>query len=249
MATITTFYGLYLPSLGDGAGNGQIWATQVNNNFTVIDTTMNGLVTKVDPRTTGTFQHGTAPNYFELEADGTPVLHGDATVWNDINISLVPPQGGGAAPAIIAFNGDANLDCYAFKGTGAGTDEIHSSFEVLHDYLEGSDLHYHIHWYPTTAAVGDVKWTLRYAWFNRGTVPGAATSVSEVSTTPGVAWREQTTSFTISGIGKTMGSRFVFSISRSPADPQDTYAAYVAVTDTGAHYEKDGLGSRQMLVK
>jgi len=249
MATTTTFYGLYLPSVGDGSGNGQQWGPQVNNNFSVIDATMAGLMTKVNPRSTGTYQHGTAPDYFELEADGTPVLHGDATAWNDINISLVPPQGGAAAPAIIAFNGDANLDCYAFSGTNPTPDEIHSSLEILHDYLEGSDLNFHIHWYPTTAAVGNVKWNLRYTWFNRGTVPGAATTVSVVEATSGVAWQEETSGFTISGAGMTMGSRFVFSIFRDATDPQDTYAANAAVTDTGIHYERDGFGSRQMLVK
>ena len=249
MATTTTFYGLYLPSIGDGSGNGQQWGTQVNNNFTVIDTAMNGFVPKVNPRTTGTYEHGTAPNYFELESDGTAVLHGDATAWNDINISLVPPQGGAAAPAIIAFNGDANLDCYAFSGTNPTPDEIHSSLEILHDYLEGSDLNFHIHWYPTTAAVKNVKWNLRYTWFNRGTVPGAATTVSVVSATSGVAWQGQTTAFSISGAGKTMGSRFVFSIFRDATDAQDTYAHNAAVTDMGVHYEKDGFGSRQMLVK
>ena len=43
----------------------------------------------------------------------------------------------------------------------------------------------------------------------------------------------------------TIGERRVNnnSVSRSP-DPRDnTYAADVAVTDTGAHYKKDGLGS------
>jgi len=52
-----------------------------------------------------------------------------------------------------------------------------------------------------------------------------------------------------SGAGKTMGSRFVFAIFRDPADVDDTYGDYAAVTDAGAHYEKDGFGSRQMLVK
>ena len=249
MATTTTFYGLYLPSIGDGSGNGQQWGPQVNNNFTVIDTTMNGLVTKVDPRSTGVYQHGTAPDYFEIEADGTAVLHGEATSWNDINISLVPPAGGAAAPAVIPFNGDSRLDCYAFSGTNPTPDEVHSSLEILHDYLEGSDIQFHIHWYPTTAAVGNVKWKLRYTWFNRGTVPGPATTVSAVAATSGVAWSEKTTAFTISGAGMTMGSRLVFTIFRDATDPQDTYAANAAVTDTGIHYERDGFGSRQMLVK
>lgn len=192
---------------------------------------------------------GSSANYTEFTADGTMIFRGEAAVWNDVNISLVPPQGGAAAPAIIAFNGDANLDCYAFSGTNHTPDEVHSSLEVLHGYEEGTDIHFHIHTYPTDANTGDAKLTLRYAWFNRGTVPGAATSVPLVLPMPGVAWQETTFSWIIPGAGKTMGSRFVFSIFRDPTDPQDTYAHNLAFTDAGIHYDIDQVGSREILVK
>lgn len=193
--------------------------------------------------------HQDLPNRDAYGTHPTPSIYGTTTVWNDINASMVPMRGGGSEPAIIAFNGDSRLDCYALNGTTAVVDEIHRSLEILHDYKEGSDIHFHIHWYPTTAAVGNVKLQVRYAWFNRGNVPGSATTVSLVQTTPGVAWQEQTASWTISGAGKTMGSRFVFNIFRDAADPQDTYAADIAITDAGVHYEVDAIGSRQILVK
>ncbi len=249
MATTTTFYGLYLPSIGDGSGNSQQWGVQVNNNFTVIDSTMNGLVTKVDPRTTGTFQHGTAPDYFELETDGTPVLHGAATVWDDINISILPPTNAAGVPDVVAFNGDATLLCYSFHGTTTSVHKVASSMEILHGYKEGSDIHFHVHWYPTTAGAGNVKWILVYTWFNKGTIPPASTTVTSVVAASGVAWQEQTTSWTISGAGMEHGSRLVFELQRNPADAQDTYTGGAAVTDMGVHYEKDTLGSRQILVK
>lgn len=198
---------------------------------------------------TGQKKFGTDTDNSTFEADGTLKFNGAATVEDDINISLVPPQGGAAAPAIIAFNGDARLDCYAFSGTNAIPDEIHSSLEILHSYEEGSDISFHLHWYPTNATLGNVKWQLRYTWFNKGTVPGAAVTVAVVSATSGVAWQEQTTAFSISGAGKTMGSRFVFSIFRDATDAQDTYARYAAVTDMGVHYEKDTVGSRTTLTK
>ncbi len=192
---------------------------------------------------------GSGTDYTEFEADGTMKFVGEAAVWNDVNISLVPPQGGASAPAIIAFNGDTNLDCYAFSGTNPTPDEVHSSLEVLHGYEEGTDIHFHIHTYPTDANTGNAKLSLRYSWFNRGETPTAGATVSQVLPMPGVAWKETTFSWTISGAGKTMGSRFVFSIFRDATDPQDTYAHDLAFTDAGIHYEIDQVGSREVLVK
>lgn len=192
---------------------------------------------------------GSSANYTEFQADGTMRFVGDAAVWNDINISLVPPQGGAAAPAIIAFNGDSNLDCYALSGTNPTPDEIHSSLEVLHGYEEGTDLRFHIHTYPTNANTGNVKLSLRWTWFNRGTVPGAATTSTVVMPMPGEAWHETTFTWVIPGAGKTMGSRFVFSVFRDATDPEDTYAHDLAITDAGIHYEIDQVGSREVLVK
>lgn len=198
---------------------------------------------------TGKKKFGDNSNHSYFDSDGTLRHVGNATIWDDINVSMVPPAGGGAAPAIIAFNGDTMLDCYAFAGIGAVPDEFHSSLEILHAYKEGSDIHFHIHWYPTDANTGNVKWQLRYTWFNRGTVPPAATTVSSTQATPGVAWQEMTANFVISGAGKTMGSRFVFVLFRDPADAADTYAHQAAVTDMGIHYEKDSEGSNTILTK
>lgn len=202
-------------------------------------------VTKSGDQTiSGPKRFGTDTDNTTFEADGTMKMNGAATVWDDINVSLVPAAGGGSLPSVIAFNGDARLDCYAFNGTTATTDEIHSSLEILHGYKEGSDIKFHLHWYPTTAAAGNVKWHLRYTWFNPGTLPGAAATATAVAATSGVAWKEQATSFTLTGTGKVMGSRLVFSLFRDPADAADTYTAAAAVTDMGVHYERDTFGSR-----
>lgn len=192
---------------------------------------------------------GSAANYTEFLADGTMRFVGDSTVWNDINISLVPPQGGATAPAIIAFNGDARLDCYAFSGTNTTPDEIHSSMETLHGYKEGTDIRFHLHWYPTNTTVANIKWQFRYTWFNRDNVPGAAQTMTITETTSGVAWQEKTSVFVVPGAGKTMGSRLVFSIFRDATDPADTYGFNAAVSDMGVHYEIDQVGSREVLVK
>ena len=191
---------------------------------------------------------GDATDNTTIEADGTVVCNGAATTWNDINISLVPPAGGAAAPAVIAVNGDAWLDCYAFAGLKATPDVVHSGMEILHDYKEGLDITFHIHWAPVNTTVANVKWHLRYAWFNRLGIP-TGVSAFVTSTTSGVAWQEQTSGITISGTGKRMGSRFLFAIIRDATDVADTYLFNAATFDMGVHYEKDMMGSRQITTK
>lgn len=164
MSSTTTFYGLYLPSIGDGSANGQLWGQQVNNNFTTIDTTMNGLVTKVNPRTTGTFQHGTAPDYFEMEATGFPVRHGAAEGWKDIVFPIIPKFTGAGNPNYVAFIGGVIKAPRFAVGDGVDLD----ASEFIHDWQEGTDLHIHLHWTSMTnvAATRGVKWQVALTYVN-----------------------------------------------------------------------------------
>ncbi len=207
-------------------------------------------VTKSTAQTiTGAKKFGTDTNNTSFEADGSMVHTGEATVWDDINVSMLPPTTAASVPDIIAFNGDASLVCYGFHGTTTAVHKLASSLEILHGYKEGSDIHFHLHWYPDNATAGNIKWKLVYTWFNPGTVPAASTLVTAVVAAPGVAWKEQTTAFTISGAGMKMGSRFVFELQRDPADASDTYTGRGAVSDMGIHYEKDTEGSRTIFTK
>jgi len=195
---------------------------------------------------------GGATDYTEFEADGTRRARGGATTWNDINVSVVPLTAGSATPATIDFLGDTGvgkLKCVGFSGTNPTPDEIPFTREILHDYEEGSDIRIHIHWYPINNTVGNVKWQMRYTWFERETVPPAPVTVSSVQATSGTAWQEQTTNFVVSGAGMKMGSRFVCNIFRNSQDVQDTYAFNAAVTDMGIHILSDTDGSRELLTK
>lgn len=195
-------------------------------------------------------KYGGNTNYSEFEADGTLHFVGDATVWNDINISLIPPVTGSAAPSIIAVNGDSRLKCYAFSGTNVTPDELSSSLELLHDYKESSDIVPHLHWAPSTADAGNVKWQLRYMWIQRNGVATGGATITVTTATPGVAWETVRSDFpTISGTGKGIGSRFVYNLFRDAADAADTYAHDAAVFDFGLHFEIDTVGSRQIQQK
>jgi hypothetical protein len=198
----------------------------------------------------GVTQLGTATDYTEFQADGSLKMVGAATVWTAMDAGLIPPHGTSATPAVIKFNGDSILDCYAFSGTNPTPDVYSSMAEMPRGYKDGADVHLHVQWFPTTTNVGNVKWQLRYVMFNHGgVVPGPAQTVSIVQTTPGVAWQEQTAIFDILGTGMTLGARLIYYLFRDATDVQDTYAFNAGVTGIGIHTEIDQIGSRQHEVK
>jgi hypothetical protein len=183
-------------------------------------------------------------DYTGIEVDGTLRFVGDATVFNDINISGNSLGVGPTSPGTVALVGSGILT-YAFIGTGVQVDELHGSVEILHDYLEGSNIVPHVHWMPTTSDVGNVKWQMEYMWVNRGGTAVASTTTSVVTAAGGTAWVGHISNFpAVSGAGMGMGSRFAFRIFRDPADGSDTYAFDAALLDIGIHYEVDTVGSR-----
>lgn len=227
--------------LADDTGSGKF---VLQNNATLNNPIINGGIF-TDPI------FGTVPNYSTFEADGTYVANGDATTWQDINLSGSSLATGSAAPGKVALD-SSNILAYAFSGTNVTPDELHGSFEILHDYKEGTTIYPHVHWCPTTAGAGNVKWQLEYIWINGSGTFSSPTTVANTVSAGGVAWVEMRTplpSTGISGSGKTMGSRFAFRLFRDAADAADTYAASAALLDIGIHYERDTLGSRTMTTK
>jgi len=200
-------------------------------------------------KATDTLRLGGESDYTEIEADGTIKCAGDATTFNDINISGLALGTGPAAPSIISLNSTGVL-AYAFIGTGVLADELHGSIEALHDYLEGSDIVPHVHWCPTTNDAGDVKWQLEYIWISRtGTITGS-TTIDVTTAAGGTAWVLKRSDFpAVSGANRQIGDRFMFRIFRDPADLADTYGFDAAILDVGIHYQKDTMGSRGVTTK
>lgn len=223
--------------VGDIAVNG-FKITSINNGDIVIR-----------PNGTGNIYLGGENDYTKIEPDGTVVSIGNATVYDDINKSLLPLSTGVGVPDIIAVNGDTFLRVRAFDGNTL-IERLGESLEILHGYEEGSNIIPHLHWAPTTNGSGDVKWQLRYMWLNRDETFTSAQTISVVVPAGGVAWKENRTSFPeINGAGKQIGSRFVFVLFRDPTDAQDTYAADAAAFDFGVHYRMDMNGSRGVVEK
>jgi hypothetical protein len=129
---------------------------------------------------TGVTQIGTpGTNYTEIEADGTLVFNGDATVWEDqqINISSVKLPTS-SAPTWTSYKGSQVL---AFD---VG-DKIYFTAQLSHKYEEDADIEFHIHYaLPTDgdAANDTMKWEFTHSWSNiNGTIPAETTVTTETN--------------------------------------------------------------------
>lgn len=169
-------------------------------------------------------------------------------VWQDINLNILSLHGGATAPDTFTIPGTSLL-ISSFIGN-ATTQDCNGSLEILHDYLEGSEIHAHLHWCPTTTNPGNVKWNLEYAWININTAITTSTTLSVVQASTQIVGEHQTAVFPfISGNNMLIGSRFVFRLFRNPTDVLDTYPDHAGAFDFGIHYQLDALGSHTVTVK
>jgi hypothetical protein len=200
---------------------------------------------------------GTSVNYTEFEADGTLKMNGDATVWNDWNLSRdFTPTTGAGVPARNALIGNIVKDQFAVNDALQ-----YMSSELLHDWKEGSDLQVHVHWATgglNDATVRGVKWEIEYTVCNpleSSVAPTAYTATLTQSNEFSIpaAQPDRThrvsTIYTIPGSTLKIGAQLLMRLKRiasvtNPAPANDPF-----VISFGVHFEADTLGSRTVMSK
>ena len=204
----------------------------------ILGGTINGAVIGGTSATTGTF------GYLN-----TSKLTHTVEPWDDIVIAASALGAGASAPNLVSFLGAGNLKILSFDG-GATMEQLYGSFEMLHTWKEGTTISPHVHWSPTTADAGDVKWQLEYSISNQaGTFP-AVTPISGTGAAGGTAWTHNFTAFTdITMSGITIGAIVNFRLFRDPGDGADTYAANAGLSSFGVHFQKDTAGSASRTTK
>lgn len=142
---------------------------------------------------------------------------------------------------------DTGITTYAF----APTEYVDGIFELQHDYMEGTDLTFHVHWQGITAPGGgtdNVQFQLIYTLGRSGVVLASATTITvEVAVTTQYAFN--ISSFAaITGTTFLIGDQFLFNFGRIAASA-DEYAGDALVATVGIHYQVDTLGSAQIASK
>jgi hypothetical protein len=185
-------------------------------------------------------------NFTKFESDGTMVMNGTATVWEDLRFPATAINPAGAASAMVFDT--TNI---GFTAGAAGTQVIAIIGQMPHSWKEGSDIYPHIHWEPTTTNTGNVLWRLEYKWTNIGdTEPAGFTTLDILDAGDGTALKHQIASFAaISGAGKTISSIITMKVSRIGGDATDTYTGDALLKEFDIHFESDTLGSRSEFTK
>ena len=192
-----------------------------------------------------------ATNYSQFEEDGTLEFNGNATIWRDVNLGaalLSRPASG--APDIDEFvdegGTDTGIETYAF----AQGEKVSGSLEIQHDYKEGSDIVFHVHWQGIAAPTGtdQVRWQLIYTFGKDGDTLDAVTTAADQTAIDTQYKFYRTDVVTISDATIDIGDQLLFQLSRIVA-AVDNYGGDALIATVGIHYECDTHGSRAITTK
>lgn len=198
---------------------------------------------------------GGESSYAEFEDDGTLEFMGDATVWDDLRVSLERGKVAGAnTPTWAKFqdNGAGSAGVYAYQF--ADGDEIWFSVQMPHGWKVASTIYPHLHWSPSSDVdpADNVGIGLEYCWvdiyedFGNTTIITRDVSTGVNNNNAHLIHNFSTTG--ISGTGHTLSSVLHCRFFRQAAGA-DNYAAAIWGHEIDFHYEIDTVGSRQALSK
>lgn len=201
---------------------------------------------------------GAPTNYSSFESDGTLVFTGTATVWEDYVTPLTKANFAGASndPTSTKLFDDGSGSAGVWSLVFSDGDEVIAAPQMPHGWKEGSDISPHIHFMCLT----DVDPTdafgieFEYTWADKDEDFPGNTTIATINVDTGVDTANMhqlanVTASPISGAGHTISSILLCRIKRVAATAGDNYAGGVAILDFDVHYEKDMVGSREILVK
>ncbi|KKN75798.1 hypothetical protein LCGC14_0376740 [marine sediment metagenome] len=197
---------------------------------------------------------GSGSNYSQFEGDGTYVMKGAATVWNDLILPLSSARVPAAnAPSWTSFIG--NLNAYTYDVN----DFQEFSTEIEHGYKSGSTFEFHIHGAVNGSNVDDrtIKFEIEYtiadtpAESGFGDVYPATTTINGELTIPAATTdltafsihigTDSTGSFVQGAIVNGRVRRITSTGTEPTGDP--------FLTEVGIHAEDDTIGSRTETAK
>jgi hypothetical protein len=202
---------------------------------------------------------GTASNYFEVEADGTLKLNGDATTHEDLRVPMTSTKlGGSKDPGFSVFktNGAGSQGIFIYWFDKSAEEELYFAVQMPHSW-KGTAITPHIHWIPKTngALNATVEWGFEYSWSAIGGTFGNSNIIYTKTTTSGdttlVADKHYMSNFadiTLATPG--LSSMLICRVFRNATDgTDDTYDDDAGVLEFDFHYEIDSLGSHTPTVK
>ncbi len=166
--------------------------------------------------------------------------------WRDINLgAALVTKPASSAPIVDEFKDSAGADTGIETHSFADGDKVSGGFEMQHDYKEGSDFFFHIHWQGITAPSGTdyVKWQIDYTIARDDVVIAPVTTVV-VETAFATQYVLKKSDFpNITGTTYKVEDQILFKLSRITASG-DAYAGDGLLSTVGLHYQTDTHASR-----
>lgn len=134
---------------------------------------------------------------------------------------------------------------YHFEADNGADESLHFSAQIPHDWKEGSALHPHLHWAPTTTDTGGVVWEFEYILASVDeTFPAAATSSQVTTAAIGTADHHQVTKFDVMEMdGERISAMILCRLTRLGANDADTFTGDAVALEFDFHYQRDSNGS------
>ena len=177
-----------------------------------------------------------------------------ATYWDDIRVAGDTMEGGtigGPDYEQFVHDGGSSQGVYTYMFDPDTPEEVFFSVQMPHGWKEGTTIYPHLHWAPTTASGGNVRWWFEYSWSNVGdTFP--TTTIIKVTAAAEGERKHSIVTFTddvhddggIDATGKTLSSMILCRLVRQADSVMlDTYPADAAILEFDFHYEVDAPGS------
>lgn len=208
---------------------------------------------RVNITSAGVTTIGGATDHTKFETDGTIVMEGAATVWDDLRVSL---DKGSSSASLEYVWGSAGPQIWYFRNN-EGLEMMSFVVQLPHGWKEGTTIFPHLHWLPKASKTGNVEWNLDYSWQNYdATTPqvfSTYTTSTVVTTGPFVANTHRITSLTggtgLDSTGKKISSILICRIWRNSSNAADTYADDAGLLSLDFHYQIDTVGSHAEYVK
>lgn len=187
-----------------------------------------------------------AASDLNIDCGTSKTLELQTSVWDDIFLPIAITKPGGTAPSWTGFFG--NLSQYTF----AINDYVEGSFELKHNYKEGTDLDVHVHVVTQGAEAGvEVRYSFEYWIADIGEASAGTTTITsdDYTLTNANGHHEYIDIGDISGAGYKIGAVVCFLFKRVALVGGSDPSSDPFVVSIGAHYEIDTMGSRQETVK
>jgi len=207
----------------------------------------------------------TGGNVTKFEADGTLVLEGAATVWDDFLVNpdatsrggSKTPVWGGTSGNEFKDNGSGSQGVFLWMFSALQEQEVYFTVQLPHKYKVGTDLYPHVHWTTATGTPSrtNVVWGLEYtvikigSHFPNTTISTGNSIIGGIPTITGTGQHLITSLPVISGTAIDISTVIVCRLYRATGDSNDTFANEVGLLSMDFHYQIDTEGSRSEYTK